>query len=335
MKKTLILLSILLLALVVTACDGDPAPTPAPDDTVAVDADDFDEMNSTPATSGDTQPPADGEAVITGVAPVNTVDVAVMESFPLQAQAIVSGDLPDGCTELAGSTQRLDGTTISVTLTTSRPAEAECTLALVPFETVVPLDILGLYAGTYTVEVNGVTASTPIEITVDNFPLGDGSAAPGENCPVSEGDQISYINQSDGYCLLYPASFVLADREAEGVTTFSAASDTPDPDLRVALQVIVTPAEGRTLDAIQAQQEEQYGSLSIEWAAITIDGQPALVSETLPGRFSNRQAFIVVNDRIYNLIVSPYDELLPDLLESGDTIWNSAINSLTFFPPES
>ncbi len=288
-----------------------------------------------PATAPDTTQPAEGEAVITGVAPVSSVDVALMESFPLQAQAVVTGDLPDGCTELDGYTQGLDGNTISVTLTTTRPADMDCTQALVPFETVVPLDILGLYAGTYTVMVNGVAATAPIEITVDNFPIGDGSAAPGENCPASTGDQISYINQSDGYCLLYPASFLLANLEAEGVTTFSALSDAPDPDLRVALQIIVTPAEGRGLDAVQAQQEEQYSSLPIEWTTITLDGQPALVSETLPGRFGNRQAFIVVNDHVYNLIVSPYDELFPDLLESGDTIWNSALNSLTFFPPES
>jgi inhibitor of cysteine peptidase len=50
-----------------------------------------------------------------------------------------------------------------VTITTKRPADKMCTEALVPFEESVALEVVGLPAGTYTVEVNGVTASFTLD----------------------------------------------------------------------------------------------------------------------------------------------------------------------------
>jgi inhibitor of cysteine peptidase len=43
-----------------------------------------------------------------------------------------------------------------------------CTQALVPFEETIPLDVEGLLAGEYTVNVNGVMATFTLD--VDNTP---------------------------------------------------------------------------------------------------------------------------------------------------------------------
>lgn len=85
---------------------------------------------------------------------VESVDVLLLEIFPVQARAVISGQLPDGCTELNGLFVTRDDQTFEVTVNTRRPTGGVvCTQALVPFEETVALDVEGLEAGTYTVIV--------------------------------------------------------------------------------------------------------------------------------------------------------------------------------------
>jgi hypothetical protein len=55
-----------------------------------------------------------------------------------------------------------------VEITTVRDAEAVCAQVLAPFEERIALDVYGLPAGTYTIDVNGVTDSFTLD--VDNAP---------------------------------------------------------------------------------------------------------------------------------------------------------------------
>jgi inhibitor of cysteine peptidase len=95
---------------------------------------------------------------------VDSVDVLTLESFPVQINVQVQGNLPDGCTELQEPLVTQTDNTFTVVLGTVRPAEAMCTQALVPYETSVPLDVEGLPAGEYTVIVNGVTGSFTLDV---------------------------------------------------------------------------------------------------------------------------------------------------------------------------
>jgi hypothetical protein len=105
-------------------------------------------------------------APITGTALVEGVDVLILESFPVQAQAVVRGSLPDACTTLVPATITRQGNTFSLVLATTRPAEAACAQVLTPFEHTLPLDVAGLPRGIYTVDANGVQAT--FELAVDN-----------------------------------------------------------------------------------------------------------------------------------------------------------------------
>jgi hypothetical protein len=140
--------TVLLLAATLLAACG-PTATPAP----------------TPA-----EPKPTSEEVIQGKAVVEEIDTQILESFPVQVHVLARGYLPDGCTEIDEIEQARSGQAFQVTITTVRPADALCTEALVPFEEVVALDVLGLQAGTYTVDVNGITDS--FELAVDNEPAG-------------------------------------------------------------------------------------------------------------------------------------------------------------------
>ena len=86
---------------------------------------------------------------------VESVQVRIMESFPVQVSAQVKGHLRDGCESLAGTTQSRNGNTVSVTIATERETDRVCTQALVPVEENVRLD--GAFpSGTYVVRVNGI-----------------------------------------------------------------------------------------------------------------------------------------------------------------------------------
>jgi len=92
-------------------------------------------------------------------AKVTRVEVVVAESYPPQYFAAATGQLPDGCTEIDGATQTMQARTIKITLTTTRPDDAMCTTAVQPFKENIPIDVDGLSAGQYAVEVNGVPAN--------------------------------------------------------------------------------------------------------------------------------------------------------------------------------
>lgn len=101
------------------------------------------------------------EEWVEGLAFVKNVDVALLESYPVQVMLTVSGWLPGGCTELDAVTQAREGNTVRVTMTTRRPAEAMCTQALVDFTENVKLEG-GFESGDYLVVVNDV--QVPIHV---------------------------------------------------------------------------------------------------------------------------------------------------------------------------
>jgi inhibitor of cysteine peptidase len=151
------------VALALTACapgqggaGGDATPTvPAGSPTAAPG-----ETPTVPAVGTGTP----GTGVITGTAVVESVDVRILESFPVQVQVLAKGYLQDSCTKLDTTTQSLDSHTFIVTMTTSRPADLACTQVITPFEEPIPLDVAGLKAGTYTVIVNGVTGTFTLDV---------------------------------------------------------------------------------------------------------------------------------------------------------------------------
>lgn len=156
---------ILTLSLALAACGatptgggGQPVESPTTDPNAPVSSDD-------PVVPTPEPTPIEGD-VVTGEATVNEVEIAIMESFPVQVMVTARGELSDGCTTVDRVEQERQGNTFTVTITTIRPAGAVCTLALVPFEQNIRLDVAGLDAGTYTVAVNGQTAT--FDLAVDN-----------------------------------------------------------------------------------------------------------------------------------------------------------------------
>ena len=104
----------------------------------------------------------------TDLAPVDEIDILILESFPVQINVIARGNLPDPCTEISEVIKEREGDTFFITIKTYR-SPGFCIQVIAPFEEIIPLEVYGLPAGTFTVNVNGVRGTFDLE--VDNILL--------------------------------------------------------------------------------------------------------------------------------------------------------------------
>jgi putative hemolysin len=99
---------------------------------------------------------------------VDAVTIQILESFPVQVNALITGSLLDGCTVIDRVDHRFDAEEgiFWLEVITAHTEDDACTQALVPFQETVSLDVYGLPAGTYIVDVNGVRET--FKLDVDN-----------------------------------------------------------------------------------------------------------------------------------------------------------------------
>ena len=141
MKPTSTLISTFILSislLVITACTSTPASTPAATPTF------------TPTTVQEILQPILVESV--------QVDIGVGSPIPVEIH--VSGTWPDLCAQLSQVEQTIEGDRITIDLLAS-PADPNCPPDIVglPFQISIPLNMVEMAVGTYTISVNGVETS--------------------------------------------------------------------------------------------------------------------------------------------------------------------------------
>ncbi|MGB7339688.1 MAG: hypothetical protein WBC91_12415 [Phototrophicaceae bacterium] len=235
------------------------------------------------------------EDVIISDAFVNTAELADTNDA---ATLLITGDLPDSCTEINEISQERIDDVIQITVTTTRPADAACATVLDSFEIDYTIETTGLDDGTYTVDVNGITLTLtlPLEIAV--------------TCP--EADDDTNLFDEQGVCFVYPSEFdIFSGRDfifinqpltsnAVLLITIDDANETTFDDLR------------ETLDSDDVLIED-----------VVIGTQDALIID----RETMREAYILVEDRLYHFVVQP----LSDDEETGEILWATVLDSV-FFP---
>lgn len=138
-----------------------------------------------PPAAGSNQPaPAAPEEYTYGQAAVESIEVRLLESFPVQVQAVARGRLPDSCSEIDQTLVERNSNTFQVRLTTRSRTDLMCAQAVVPFEEVIPLDVSSLPPGQYTVNVNGLVDSFTLPAT--NGPAAAPPPEPVEPLPPPE-----------------------------------------------------------------------------------------------------------------------------------------------------
>ncbi len=98
---------------------------------------------------------------------VDSVDVLILESFPVQVMVAVSGNKSVPCVELETPAVSRKDAVFTIVLTESQLGPAETCIAIIsPFEITISLNVLGLAEGTYMVKVNGIEAE--FTLAMDN-----------------------------------------------------------------------------------------------------------------------------------------------------------------------
>jgi inhibitor of cysteine peptidase len=177
MKTRFVIATIALAAsLLLSACSGATPATPVitaepPQEETPATGGPDEPVNSDTQTAP-TEPATPAGDVEIGAAVIDDIDIMMLESFPVQINVTLKGNLPDGCTEPGLVIQTFDKAkkTFILKVSTNRPRDMVCTQALVPFERTIRLDgTVGLEKGIYTVDANGAVAT--FELTADNGPI--------------------------------------------------------------------------------------------------------------------------------------------------------------------
>ncbi len=91
------------------------------------------------------------------------VEVEVGVGSPIPVHVIVSGDLPDPCSQVEHTEIEQDGSNFILTLFATPANEEGCIKDTLPFKMGIPLNVIGLPAGSYSVTVNGMRADFSLD----------------------------------------------------------------------------------------------------------------------------------------------------------------------------
>lgn len=95
--------------------------------------------------------------IVSRPAQVQSVDIQFVNSDPVQAKAVVRGNLTEACSTLGESQVQYAANAFQITVFVNSRADIGCVQVTTPFETTIPLDTKYLPAGNYTVTANGVS----------------------------------------------------------------------------------------------------------------------------------------------------------------------------------
>lgn len=160
----------------------------------------------------------------------------------------------------------------------------------------------------------------------------DGSI-PADGCLEAGLGTLVLENRGQGYCLLYPDEYeVVQTNDTSTELVIDSVMNHIDPRV----SITVDDAAGRTAEQI-ANAELAAFSLPdwiIERTDITIDGEPAVVLDHLPGQDLNRRVFLVHEGRLYHLFFTPVDPSQPEVYQRMETFYRTIIDSFRFVPPQ-
>ncbi|MDX1665171.1 MAG: hypothetical protein R3272_15370 [Candidatus Promineifilaceae bacterium] len=337
--STLLLVLLAGVLLVALAAGCQPQAEPSAANPASAPAEQTKEPAEEPVSDLQTEPTSGGKAYI------DSVEILLLESFPLQAQAVVSGNLSDGCTTIEEIQSTQVGNTFEVNIITSRPADALCTEALVPFSETVSLDIHGLRAGTYSVEAGEQSASFTLE-TDNVIPEEPAAGAPGGDvlaqipfsCQAHDESRAPYLFLPGGFCLQYPRTFRVGSFTAagsEGVIFYGPAlSEGPQPLHATLTLEMVGPANGRTLAAVVEEATAEFSGLDITPQEVQFGGESALLLENMPGVVQQRVLYTIHDETVYRVAVSPTDAELSEAASDVELVWSTVRDTFTFITDE-
>ena len=312
---TMIVTVFALISIVLTACNTPVDPT----QTTPV------EPTQNPAFEP-TRALLDGDYISGHQGEITGLDVVILESFPVQVRAQVSGYFTDGCVELVDITIEREDDGFILTLNTRRPAgDVACTQALVPFDEAVMLDVVGLPAGTYTVAAGDMRSEFVLDVdnTIQEEPI---------SCPEPGEGEVSFqaVDREAGvdFCFLIPDNFVQEESEEER-TWVLAGPEVAGEGVKPALIITLFPMDGQSFEVWVDMQSDQLklpqGNFDDQ---IMLYQGIALDIEDWNDQTGARVQWIPAGEYVFRLVFSPLDaKNFPQTTEALETLYGIVMGS--------
>jgi hypothetical protein len=206
--------------------------------------------------------------------PVASVEVQIGVGSPIPVDAFISAELPDTCAQLAEVKVTHTDFTFEITLRATPGTREECLRDTLPFRMLVPLNMVSLPDGTYTVKVNGVstTFQWPSEPTVMPEPV---------NTVPAEWE--TYRNDAISFEVDYPQGWIVdegGDLDILWSEKLSGPGQDGVPANIVKIDIVTEPNTTMTLEELVAQQKaiiaDSNGKVLSEEAITLPLGLPAV-----------------------------------------------------------
>jgi len=155
------------------------------------------------------------------------------------------------------------------------------------------------------------------------------STQPADPCPAPGEGQLLLRNETDGYCLLYPAAYTL-DQTNPGVTDIVVDNVMNHWDPR--LSIAVSDAAGQTLDDVAARLATDYAppGFEITSQSITVAGEEAVLLDNLPGQDLNRRVAFLHDGTLYSLFIAPLGDEGSEVRQQAEMLYQLALESFRF-----
>jgi hypothetical protein len=205
---------------------------------------------------------------------VHHVQVEIGIGSPIPVDAFISAELPDTCAQLAEVKVTQKEFTFDITMSVTPGAREECLLNALPFRMIVPLNMVSLPDGTYTVNVNGATTTFawPSEPTV--------TLEPAMTVPA---EWETYRNDAIHFEIDYPPGWIVdegGDLDILWSEKVSGPGQDGVPANIVKIDIVTEPDTTLTLEELVARQKQiiadSNGQVLLEEAITLGSGLPAV-----------------------------------------------------------
>ncbi len=181
---------------------------------------------------------------------VANVEVQIGVGSPIPVDAFISAELPDTCAQLAEVKQQLKDFTFEISLRATPGTREECFRDTLPFRMVVPLNMVSLPNGTYSVSVNGVSTT---------FTWPSAPTITPEPAVTTPGNAQTYRNDTIGFEVDYPAGWIVeeaGDTDIMWSERLTGPGHDGVPGNVVKIDITTEPNTTMTLEELAARQKQ-------------------------------------------------------------------------------
>ena len=257
-------------------------------------------------------------------ATIENIELLMMESFPVQINAIIKGSTAAECIKVGEITQTRNEFVYELDVTTEKDESASCTPTTQTFEEIISLDVADLPAGSYTVRANGATqafifsADNSIQDEPTATPEPEPTAVPEPTIePTAEPVEEPEANEADS-----------AETDTEETTEAGDDTEETSTDDSAETEATAEPEAEETPAAVQLPNDPNCVDLVSFGADITVpDDTPFEIGDTFVKTWRIFNTGTCIWDESYALMFIEGDQMdapdevaLTDRVASGDFI---------------